>query len=262
AFTGATAGKPGKFEVCHEGTIFLDEIAEMPASTQGKLLRVLETGEIEKLGSPRPVKVDVRVIAATNRDLRVRIDGGQFRADLYYRLRVVEIPMPRLSDRPEDIPGLVKYFVNRHAPEFGQNKVTVEKDAMEVLTRYQYPGNVRELENILRNCLVRLKGNQIHADDLNIGEADTPKAQLPIEIRMDDTVFDTLFEEIARRQPLPRGADAFDIIEHKLVLRALEFCKGNQSKAANFLGITRNTLRKRVKKYGVIIERSVTTVDA
>lgn len=261
AFTGATAAKPGKFEVCDGGTIFLDEIAEMPASTQGKLLRVLETGEIEKLGSTRATKVDVRVLAATNKNLTDLIETGKFRQDLYYRLRVVEIPLPPLRERLSDIPTLVRYFLDRHAPEFGHKRVTVDEAAMAVLMRHNYPGNVRELENLLKNSLLRLKGNVIRAEDLDLGRpaaqpADTVAAEQALRLA-DDSIFDALFDEIARRQPLPEGYDAFDVVERRLIHRALQYWKGNQSKAAKFLGITRNTLRKRVKKYGLRIEPNV-----
>jgi DNA-binding NtrC family response regulator len=178
AFTGATTAKPGKFEVCDGGTIFLDEIAEMPSSTQGKLLRVLETGEIEKLGSTRTVKVDVRVLAATNKNLPELIEAGRFRADLFYRLRVVEIPLPPLRERLSDVPTLVTYFLERHGPEFGHNRVTVDAAAMNALMRHHYPGNVRELENILKNSLLRLKGNVLRAEDLDFGI--TPRRLLPL----------------------------------------------------------------------------------
>lgn len=264
AFTGAAAAKPGKFEVCDGGTILLDEIGEMPTATQGKLLRVLETGEIEKIGSPRPVKVDVRVMAATNRDMKTAIEKGTFRADLYYRLRVVEIHMPTLRERAADIPGLVQYFIRKHAPNFGLGKVTVDAAAMNRLKRHSYPGNVRELENIIRNCLLRLKGNSIGPDDLDFGdighEVEDAAPTQETMVLADDSVFDALFDEIAKRQPLPLAYDAFDVVEQRLIIRALEYWKGNQSKAAQFLGITRNTLRKRVKKYGLKIEQSIRQV--
>lgn len=260
AFTGAVTGKPGKFEVCDGGTIFLDEIGEMPIALQGKLLRVLESGEIEKLGSTRPAKVDVRLITATNRDLPDRIENGTFRADLFYRLHVVEIPMPSLRERADDIPILTEYFLRRYAGQLGVNNIAIADDAMQALRRYTYPGNVRELENILKNCLVRLKGNVIRAQDIEFGSSSAPPAGArpgESEAIASDAVMDALFHEIIRRQPLPEGMDAFDIIERRLIARALEHCTGNQSQASRLLGITRNTLRKRIEKYGLRMEHSV-----
>lgn len=257
AFTGATAGKPGKFEVCDGGTILLDEIGEMPLLVQSKLLRVLESGEIDKLGSTRPTMVDVRIMAATNRDLRTRIDRGEFRADLYYRLRVVEIEMPSLRQRRDDIPMLVEYFVRRYATQFRLGQVTVGDDAMQALVEWDFPGNVRELENLVKNTLVRLRGTVIRRQDLQleVSRLGTPtSANAPLAT---PDAFQALWEQIVANQPLPPGYDAFDVIERKLVVHALDHCDGNQSQAARMLGITRNTLRKRIQKYGLKIERSI-----
>ncbi len=263
AFTGALSGKPGKFEVCDGGTIFLDEIGDMPPATQSKLLRVLESGEIEKIGSTRSTRVDVRVMAATNRNLGEAIEKGSFRADLFYRLRVVEIALPALRDRLDDLPMLVDYFLSRYASLMGLEKVAVDDRAIAALRSHPFPGNVRELENLIKNCLVRLHGNVLRAEDLEFshpaGGAAAPA--FPGNLA-EESVFDVLFQEIARRQPLPEGMDAFDIVEKKLIVRALEQCDGNQSRASRFLGITRNTLRKRVRKYGLKIDRSVTEGEA
>jgi DNA-binding NtrC family response regulator len=262
AFTGAQAGKPGKFEVCDGGTILLDEIGEMPQATQAKLLRVLETGDIEKIGGTRAAKVDVRVIAATNRDLRESIEKGGFRADLFYRLRVVEIHIPPLRQRAADIPALTEYFLRRHAEAMGLAPITMDRGALDALTRYPFPGNVRELENIIKNCLVRLNGTVVFAKDLELGSpGEGANGDVALRNLADESVFDMLFEEIARRQPLPPRTDAFDIVERKLIVRALDDCGGNQSRAARFLGITRNTLRKRIQKYDLKIERSVADPD-
>lgn len=264
AFTGASAGKPGKFEVCNTGTIFLDEIAEMPIGIQSKLLRVLEAGEIEKIGSTRPVKVDVRVMAATNRQLRDRIESGSFRADLYYRLRVVEIGLPALRERLDDLPILVEYFVNKYARQFGIGHVGIDDTAIQALMSYFFPGNVRELENIIKSSLIRLSGTLLRSEDIQSAIRVNTRPGEEVEVApllASDEVFDALFEEIRRQQPLPPNVDAFDIVERKLIVKALEQCQGNQSRTARFLGITRNTLRKRVQKYGLKIERSVTLED-
>jgi transcriptional regulator with GAF, ATPase, and Fis domain len=229
----------------------------MPIALQSKLLRVLETGEIEKIGSTRATKVDVRVMAATNKAIKELIEAGKFRADLYYRLKVVEIEMPPLRERPEDIHALAEYFLKRHVRQFGLREVKISGSAIDKLMRYSFPGNARELENILRNCLVRLNGNTIRPDDIEVGAAVAGAASpetSSLELA-NDAVFDALFSEIARHQPLPEGYDAFDVVERKLIIRALEYNKGNQSRASRFLGITRNTLRKRIQKYGLKTER-------
>ncbi|MCX7963351.1 MAG: sigma-54 dependent transcriptional regulator [Candidatus Sumerlaea chitinivorans] len=264
AFTGATAPKPGKFEVCDGGTIFLDEIGEMPLATQKKLLRVLETGEIEKIGGIRPAKVDVRILAATNRDLEERIQAGEFRADLYFRLRVVEVRMPPLRERVEDIPLLADYFLRRAAGELGIPKPVLTEEAIDALQNYNWPGNVRELENVIKNCLVRLQGNRIYASDLDLRH--TPSVASGTQAQesrsrdlIDSALLDELFERIVRAQPLPEGFDAFDVVERSLLERALRYCGGNKSKAAKLLGVTRNTVRKRVEKYGLSTTDDPTT---
>jgi DNA-binding NtrC family response regulator len=263
AFTGASVAKPGKFEVCDGGTIFLDEIGEMPLATQKKLLRVLETGEIEKVGSTRPGRVDVRVIAATNRDLESLIANDQFRADLYFRLKVVEIRMPPLRARVEDIPALADYFITQTARELHREKPQLAQDAVQLLQGYHWPGNVRELENLIKNCLVRLQGNVIHASDLSeyLGrpamgsepDAASPPAAgvAPPAFDLDDGAIHSLFDHILSVQPLPPGLDAFDLIEKRLLELALHHAHGNKSHAARLLGISRNTVRKRVEKYGL-----------
>ena len=269
AFTGATADKRGKFEACDGGTLFLDEVGELPPAAQAKLLRVLERGELERVGDPHPGKVDVRVIAATNRDLKADSDAGRFRADLYYRLRVVEVAMPPLRDRPEDIETLANHLLALHAPAAGHAEPPrLQPGALARLGSHPWPGNVRELENTLRAALARTRSTLLQADDIELetlgaagagiapSRADT--AVIPAAIPLsDDDAFDAVFDAIARRQPLPEGYDAFDVVERVLVIKALEAEQGNQSRASRFLGITRNTLRKRIKKYGIKLTRGV-----
>lgn len=265
AFTGAAIAKPGKFEVCDGGTIFLDEIGEMPLATQKKLLRVLESGEIEKVGSTRSARVDVRVIAATNRDLESLIAREEFRADLYYRLRVVEIRMPPLRERREDIPLLADYFLDLAARELQREKPQLTPDAIALLQEYPWPGNVRELENLMKNCVVRTPAKVINAADLSeylasglsgsLTHVETrPSEKQPVtssELEIDDFTIQALFERILAAQPLPQGVDAFDLVEKRLLERALKHCQGNKSQAARLLGISRNTVRKRIQKYGL-----------
>lgn len=164
AFTGATKSKPGKFELADGGTIFLDEIGDMSINLQAKLLRVLQTREIERLGGVKPQKIDVRVICATNRNLKQLISDGQFREDLYYRLKVVQLTMPALRDRKEDIEALTGYFLTRHAAE--DQQMDISPEAMMILEEYDWPGNIRELENVILRGIVLAGGHTIEADDL------------------------------------------------------------------------------------------------
>ncbi len=265
AFTGASVAKPGKFEVCDGGTIFLDEIGEMPLATQKKLLRVLETGEIEKVGSTRPSRVDVRVIAATNRNLEELIEQEQFRTDLYFRLRVVEIRMPPLRERLLDIPALAQYFVRKVAQELHREPPVIAPEAIALLQSYHWPGNVRELENLIKNCMIVHPGHVIRAADLEtlLGKnASPPSLGMPPtdqavvqseheEALLPETLMRPIFERLQSIRPLPQGWDAFDVIEKQLLEMALRECHGNKSKAARLLGISRNTVRKRVEKYGL-----------
>jgi DNA-binding NtrC family response regulator len=204
-------------------------------------------------------------MAATNRNLQERIDEGEFRADLYYRLRVVEIAMPPLRERRNDIPALSEYFVSRCCRQLNLGEIAISDDAIDLLMRHSWRGNVRELENVIKNCLVRLNGNVIRSEDLDLAPDNGGGAPaVPSGVTQplcDESVFDAVYEEIARRQPLPPGMDAFDVVERRLVVRALEHCRGNQSQAARFLGITRNTLRKRIQKYGLTIARSVSAEE-
>jgi DNA-binding NtrC family response regulator len=225
----------------------------------------LETGDIEKIGSTRSHKVDVRVLAATNKNLEDLVAKGEFRSDLYYRLKVVEIRMPPLRERQEDIPLLVEYFVARTSRELNREKPVVTREAVELLQSHSWPGNVRELENLVKNCLVRLRGNVLHPEDvmpflqkappvLSVTEQDFRKvpaesvSQTPLIFKRE--YIQALFDNILANQPLPEGLDAFDLIERELLEMALRYCRGNKSKAAKLLGISRNTVRKRVTKYG------------
>src|SRR5437773_6972861 len=170
AFTGAAASKPGKFELADKGTLFLDEIGDVPVVTQVKLLRVLQEREFERLGGTRTLKVDVRLIAATNRDLREALEQGTFREDLYYRLNVVPIDIAPLLERKEDIPDLVNLFVSRFAGESGKGIEGISPQAMQMLVNYHWPGNVRELQNIVERACALSKGPQLEASDIHIDE--------------------------------------------------------------------------------------------
>ncbi len=227
AFTDAMYMKKGRFELADKGTIFLDEIGELPPETQVKLLRVLQNGEFERVGSEKTIKSDARVIAATNRDLKRAVAEGKFREDLYYRLNVVEIHVPALRERKEDIPELVSYFIKKYAEYGGYRVKEISKQALDVLVKYDFPGNIRELENLIQRVLVTCAGEVIEAADL------------PYEIR-NAAVYETggLENEV-------------ELFERKKIQSALDKSGGNKAKAAELLGVNRTTLLAKIKKLGI-----------
>jgi len=233
AFTGATEEHAGRFERADGGTLLLDEVGELPPTLQPKLLRVLQEGEIDKLGADTPVKVDVRVVAASHRDLEARVREGAFREDLWYRLNVVPLRIPPLRERVEDIPILAEHFLVKHAR---RNRRPVPRLAPEVFDRFQrydWPGNVRELENLLERLIVLGRSEEVHADDL------------PAALRED------LPRYGGARVELPPGGIILDDLERSLIEEALRRCSNNRSAAARFLGISRQTLLYRMQKFGL-----------
>ncbi len=221
AFTGADKRKPGMFELARFGTLFLDEIGEMPMSLQAKLLRVLQEKTVFHLGGTAPISVDVRIIAATNRNLRAMVDEKQFREDLYFRLAVFPIEIPPLRARRMDIPLLSEFFLKRRS-----TKTAISADALEILATYDYPGNVRELQNILERALILSGGAEItpeHIPDLELPKFET------------DTIV--------------TGESTLDELERKMLIAALDKANGNKSKAAALLGITRRMIYTRLKKH-------------
>lgn len=234
AFTGAVASKPGKFELADKGTLFLDEIGDVPPATQVKLLRVLQEREFERLGGTKTVKVDVRLIAATNRDLREALEQGTFREDLYYRLNVVPIDIAPLRERKEDIPDLVNLFVSRFAGESGKVIEGISPQAMQMLVNYHWPGNVRELQNIVERASALSKGPQLEASDIHIDERPSKSAN-------------------GAPGFLPEGM-TLEQWEDEMVQEALRRANGNKSQAARLLGLSRNALRYRLSKIGIADE--------
>ena len=228
AFTGAVASKPGKFELADKGTLFLDEIGDVPPATQVKLLRVLQEREFERLGGTKTVKVDVRLIAATNRDLREALEQGTFREDLYYRLNVVPIDIAPLRDRKEDIPELTNLFVARFAGESGKLIEGITPQAMQMLVNYHWPGNVRELQNIVERACALSKGHQLEVSDIHIDER-------PSKTGNGAPGF------------LPEGM-TLEQWEDEMVQEALRRANGNKSQAARLLGLSRNALRYPLSK--------------
>jgi len=232
AFTGASASKPGKFEQADTGTVFLDEIGDVPAPVQVKLLRVLQERELERLGGTKTLHIDVRMIAATNQDLRAALEQGTFREDLYYRLNVVPIEIPPLRDRKPDIPYLANHFIHKLAPDTGSQVESITDSAMDRLVEYPWPGNVRELENVIERSLVMARGKQLDAADIKLDTSARPRAAAPGELS------------------LPEGM-SLDRYEQELIRQALKKADGNKSQAARLLGLTRNALRYRLTQMGL-----------
>jgi transcriptional regulator with GAF, ATPase, and Fis domain len=226
AFTGAYKLKVGRFELAHQGTIFLDEIGELPLNLQTKLLRVLQEGEFQRLGNPNTIKIDARVIAATNRDLQKAIRNGDFREDLYYRLNVFPIEVPPLRERKEDIPLLVRHFISKYSAKTGKQFKETSQKVMDRLMDYNWPGNIRELENIIERAVIVCEGNRI-----------TMGNWIPENHKGDDNTLLTLEEN-----------------ERKHILRALKTTNWRVSGkrgAARLLGMKRTTLQARMKKLGI-----------
>jgi DNA-binding NtrC family response regulator len=231
AFSGATGSKPGKFELADKGTLFLDEIGDVPPAIQVKLLRVLQEREFERLGGTKTLRVDVRLIAATNRDLRAALEEGTFREDLYYRLNVVAIDIPPLRDHKEDIPALANFFLEKFTRESGKPIRGITPAAMKLLLDFHWPGNVRELENIIERGITLSSGSTLDVADIHL---DPPSSRA---VAGTPTV-------------LPPGM-TLDQWEDEAIREALKQANGNKSQAARTLGLSRNALRYRLSKIGV-----------
>lgn len=239
AFTGAIKEKPGKFELANNGTIFLDEIGDMPLFTQAKLLRVLQEKEVERLGARRPFKVDVRVIAATNMDLTKAVKEGRFREDLYYRLNVFHIHMPPLRERKEDIPLLVMHFIRKYAP-IGKEIKAVSIEALEKFLNYSWPGNVRELENVIQRALILVEGEILKAEHIR-GLRGEIIDRGEVRLEFGDEIL-PLEEAVSR---------AVEEVERRMIIEALKRAGGNKTKAAQLLKISRKGLHNKLKKYNL-----------
>jgi nitrogen regulation protein NR(I) len=258
AFTGAVSRRVGKVEQAHRGTIFLDEIGDMPSSIQSKILRLLQEKSIERLGGREPIAVDVRIIAATNRDLEAALEEGRFREDLYYRLNVVTLWLPPLRDRTEDIPLLADYFLCRFASEMGMANPGLTPEALRLLQSYNWPGNVRELANTLQKGLIFSRGGPISAQDISqaitAGEGNEKGAS---QISVEEAV------QAWIRRTMAEGAreGIFELLTERfasMVIReALNLTGGNRSRAARLLGLSRPTLQAKIEKYGLRIQASV-----
>jgi nitrogen regulation protein NR(I) len=248
AFTGAVGDKPGRFELADGGTLFLDEIGEIPVEIQVKLLRALQESEFERVGGIRTLKVDVRLIAATNRDLKSLIADGRFREDLYYRLAVVPIALPPLRDRREDIPLLVGHFIEKYNRRLGKKVERIDDDALKLLVDYGWPGNIRELENLMERSVLFADGTAIHLTSLpdSLRETGTPP---PSPIAAIGPLGAIASPSGASMKEIVRQAQAE--LEKELISRALEETGGNVTRAAKRLQISRKSLQVKMKELGL-----------
>ncbi|MCG3157401.1 MAG: Regulatory protein AtoC [bacterium] len=234
AFTGADKQRRGRFELADRGTLFLDEIGDVPLATQVKLLRVLQEEQFERVGGSETLQVDVRVIAATNRDLHERIKQGLFREDLFYRLNVVTIDIPPLRQRRDDIAPAIEHFLAKAGAENKKQKMSISKEAMDILLRYDYPGNMRELQNLIARAVVLAREEMITT------------AELPLTLRQLRSEQST-----AALRPAATLPDRVEALEKEAILDALQQTQGNQSQAAKMLGLSERNLRYRLQKWGM-----------
>jgi DNA-binding NtrC family response regulator len=238
AFTGAAAAKAGLFEEARGGTLVLDEVGELPLATQVKLNRALQEKEIRRVGENQPVKVDVRIIAATHRDLKAEVAAGRFREDLYYRLHVFPIRMPALRERMEDVPLLAQHFLEKHARAFRREVSGIDPDALRVLTSHAWPGNVRELENAIERAVAVAKDGRLRAEDLPAELRASPSASPPAE------VLATL--------PYRDAVDhARDRVSREYLAQLMKEFGGNVTRAAERAGVERESLHRLLRRYGV-----------
>ena len=231
AFTGAIKQTRGRFEMADGGTLLLDEISEIDPSLQAKLLRVLQEREFERIGSAQTIKVDVRIVATTNRDLQSEVEEGNFREDLYYRLNVIEMALPSLRERKEDIPALVSSFIDRFNHENGKSVEGVRDDTLDLLSQYNWPGNVRELENYIERAVVVARGPVLEPSDFPAKLTNSPVGLQDQGLQVGMTVHE---------------------IERQLIMKTLEACRGNRTEAAAMLGISTRTLRNKLHEYGAM----------
>ncbi|GBC59572.1 sigma-54-dependent Fis family transcriptional re gulator [Desulfonema ishimotonii] len=258
AFTGAVHRRVGKIEQAHGGTVFLDEIGDMPFSLQSKMLRLLQEKSIERLGGRDTIPTDVRIIAATNRDLEKAIRDGRFREDLYYRLKVVTVWLPPLSGRAGDIPLLSEYFLARYAAEEGMDNPGITERAGALLTGYPWPGNVRELSNVIRKALIFNRGAPLFPEDiaLAVSEKGSPGGGPEAE-NLEDVIRQLVRRELSARADENLFDTCMDQFAKVLISEALNLTSGNRSRAARLLGLSRPTLHSRIEKYKIELHTSV-----
>ena len=254
AFTDAKAMKKGLFEIADGGTLFLDEIGELSPLLQAKLLRVLEDQMVRRVGGVRDIQVEVRVIAASNRDLEKEVREGRFRQDLYYRLAIIAIYLPALRERKEDIVPLVEFFLAYYNRKFRKSVQGLNEATRRLMLNYDWPGNVRELKNALERAMILEEGNQLRPEDLPFSVASGRGGTTPVDTKMGAPVPEAQLAPGKRRLPalsIPEGGTSLEDVEHALVELALQQSHGNQIKAAKLLNISRDALRYKMKKFGL-----------
>ena len=249
AFTGATTQRIGRFEQAHQGTIFLDEIGDLSPGTQVKLLRVLQEKCLQRLGGRNTIPVDVRVLAATHRDLEAAIQEKQFREDLFYRLSVVVIQLPALRQRPEDIADLVRYFFQKYGPELGNPQPAIHPEGLELLESHTWPGNVRELENAVRKALLLAQGYTINAEHIRTVLGEFQPAENAAAGPLGDYL-NHLLVAAQRGEVSEVHARVIESVERELFRRAIDLAQGNQAKAARWLGVSRITMKAKLVGFG------------
>jgi nitrogen regulation protein NR(I) len=250
AFTGAHSRRIGRFEQADGGTLFLDEVGDLSANTQAKLLRVLQERQFTRLGGDEVISVDVRIIAATHRNLEVAIEEKEFREDLFYRLSVVTIHLPALSQRPEDVPALAKYFVQRFARELGVESLSIQPEAISLLQKQDWPGNVRELENVVRQALILARPFSISHDHVQQVLLKS-KRPSPLPNQTHGAYIADLLSRTQRGEITEAHSRMVEDLEAELFAQAIKLADGNQAKAARWLGVTRLKMRERLTQLGL-----------
>ncbi len=257
AFTGAGARKFGKIEQADGGTVFLDEIGDMPMSIQSKILRLLQERSLERLGGKDPIRVDVRIIAATNRDLEAAIREGRFREDLYYRLKVVTLEVPPLRDRKADLPVLADHFAARHARAMGMENPGITEGAKSAMVEHNWPGNVRELENVVHKAVIFSRGCPIRAEEARQAILGREEEEGPAADEIRDTLRAWIRGELMDNRSENRMNHLVDELSALIIAEALDITGGNRSRAAKLLGLARPTLQAKIEKYNLKINVSV-----
>jgi nitrogen regulation protein NR(I) len=257
AFTGAVNRRVGKIEQANGGTVFLDEIGDMPFSIQAKILRLLQEKSIERLGGRSPIPVDVRVLAATNRDLEMALDEGRFREDLYYRLKVVTLRLPPLRERSGDVVMLADYFLKRFAREMSVDSPGMTEGAKKIMVNYPWPGNVRELANTIQKALIFSRGAPISGEEMSQAIRGESTQREPATEREDESVRQWVRRSLAHGNSDKVFSDVVDRFSGLLITEALNLTGGNRSQAAKLLGLSRPTLLAKIEKYGIKIETAV-----
>jgi DNA-binding NtrC family response regulator len=243
AFTGATGRKLGKFELAHRGTLFLDEIGDLPILLQAKILRAIEDKRFERLGGTATVQIDVRIVAATNRNLKAAVAARQYREDLYFRLSVFPITIPPLRDRADDIPMLAKYFVERFSRDLNKKPLVLAPSALEALGSYRWPGNVRELQNCIERAVILTEGDTIHARHLSLSFRDSPAAQPSIDTAWSQIDLSGTLADASRR--------VMTAVERRKIEQTLKEAAGNRGRTAELLQISYKVLVTKLKEYGL-----------